>query len=382
MQKYIVSALILSTVCLSSPPAAWSEDSEPGPQASRMADDLKPEILGLLADWEGIFQGNPEVLDALARSRRRIEELSAEEVATAAPLFGGRIRDLRRLSRLAASEWKLSFAPVKSTADFPTAPYPNVDWDWLIEAFSSEDDISGSDSGEGNGNCNIANNPSADLLYAFQTIQTTVDAIAAIADRICNQFGSAVIAGANLSSLCIVTDIGAVVAQAFNANWNNCSDWIMAAEVTGSYERLDHVHTDLADAETALTSQIDANEVRIDALDAALVAHDQNLTTRTDGIDQTLDDTAQFLVDFMAERLQLRIEAYLAASDNKAIASFQLPSVHGGYLELVQQIATSAAMSGGKHAQGFLAKADDDFAAGAYKDAFENYGKAYRAAAN
>lgn len=380
MRQKILSAVLLATFCSSIPPSALADESILGRQAYREAATLKSETLGLLEDWEVIFQGSPDVLDALARSRRQIEALSVADVANAAPILGGRIGDLRQLSRMAASEMDLPAARTKSSADFPVAPYPNVGWDWLIEAFEDEDDIMGEDSGSGGGNCNLANAPSADLLYALQTIQTVVDGIAAVADRICNQFGSAVIAGTNLSSLCIVTDIAAVVAQAFNGNWNNCSGWIMAAEVTGTYERLDHVHTDLADAETSLTAEIDVNEVRIDALDAALVAHDQNLIERTDAIDRTLDDTARFLVDFLAERLQLRIEAYLAASDNEAIASFQLPSAYGGYLDLVQQIATGAAAGSSRQAQGFLATADDDFAAGDFKDAFENYGKAYRAA--
>ena len=343
--------------------------------------ELKAEVLGLLGQWQALFRGNPAVSDALERSRAQLEAMSSAQVQEVAPILAGRIADLRQLTGMAAEGIREMRTPSASTG-FPVAPYPNVGWDWLVEGFEDEDDVTGSDSGSGSGNCNLANAPSAAFLYSLQTIQTVVDAIAAVADRICNQFGSAVVAGANLSAVCIVTDIGAVVAQAFNGNWNNCSDWIMAAEVSGSYSRLEHLHDDVVAAESNLTTELDANETLIDALDAAVVAHDQNLTDRADLIDAALSATATFLMEFLDERLQLRIEDYLAASENSAIASFQLPEAFDGLLELIQEIVTDtvAAENGGLEAQGFLAAADAAFTAGRYKTAFENYGKAYRAA--
>jgi hypothetical protein len=83
------------------------------------------------------------------------------------------------------------------------------------------------------------------------------------------------------------------------------------------------------------------------------------------------------------------IEADLATESNGVkVAWYMTPTANGGKLDLVQQIVTqtlaSIVAAGGSigNAQSFLNKANADKAAGDFKSAYDNYRKAYKAAAN
>ncbi|MBA4121928.1 MAG: hypothetical protein H0X72_05640 [Acidobacteria bacterium] len=87
--------------------------------------------------------------------------------------------------------------------------------------------------------------------------------------------------------------------------------------------------------------------------------------------------------------LRSQIEADLAAESNGVkVAWYMTPTANGGKLDLVQSIVTltlaNITAAGGSigNAQSFLDSANVDKAAGRFKSAYDNYRKAYKAAAN
>jgi len=87
--------------------------------------------------------------------------------------------------------------------------------------------------------------------------------------------------------------------------------------------------------------------------------------------------------------LRSQIEADLATESNGVkVAWYMTPTANGGKLDLVQQIVTltlaNIQAAGGSigNAQSFLTKANQDKAAGNFKSAYDNYRRAYKAAAN
>ncbi len=87
--------------------------------------------------------------------------------------------------------------------------------------------------------------------------------------------------------------------------------------------------------------------------------------------------------------LRTQIEADLAEADNASpVALYLTPTAQGGHLDLVQTIVTQtlsrivAAGGSAGTAQSFLDKANADKAAGKFKSAYDNYRKAYKAAAH
>jgi len=87
--------------------------------------------------------------------------------------------------------------------------------------------------------------------------------------------------------------------------------------------------------------------------------------------------------------LRSQIEADLATEANAVkVAWYMTPTANGGKLDLVQSIVTltlaNIQAAGGSigNAQSFLTQANADKAAGNFKSAYDNYRKAYKAAAN
>ena len=86
-----------------------------------------------------------------------------------------------------------------------------------------------------------------------------------------------------------------------------------------------------------------------------------------------------------SQSLRIDIEMALAdTNDNKRISLFYLPYAHGGLLELVRQTVLdnmnanlAAGLSIG-NAQSWFDRAEESFAAGDYKKAYDQYAKAYK----
>ena len=103
---------------------------------------------------------------------------------------------------------------------------------------------------------------------------------------------------------------------------------------------------------------------------------------------QTLDALTITVGDQGKLELRLRIEEDLASAGNHPIALFEVPASGGGYLNLTRDIVADtiakmqAAGQGVANAQSFLAAGDAAAAAHAFREAYADYGKAYRAAAS
>jgi hypothetical protein len=112
------------------------------------------------------------------------------------------------------------------------------------------------------------------------------------------------------------------------------------------------------------------------------------VNNKLDAANTKLDDLAITVSDQGALNLRIHIEADLADPGNHPLALFEVPEANGGHLNLVRSIVADtiakmqATGQGVGNAQAFLAAGDAARAAGAYKSAYANYGKAYRAAAS
>lgn len=112
------------------------------------------------------------------------------------------------------------------------------------------------------------------------------------------------------------------------------------------------------------------------------------VNNKLDAANTKLDDLAITVSDQGALNLRMHIEDDLADPGNHPLALFEVPEANGGHLNLVRSIVADtiakmqATGQGVGNAQAFLAAGDAAKAAGAYKGAYANYGKAYRAAAS
>lgn len=362
---------------------------------------FRRDLLDLIDKSELLLNGAPaqgELLKMLRQARADVEAIPAEQFIELAPALGNQMAQLNRLT--ATLERRLAedrgARPAVKSAAFPSASYPNVSWSFLIDAFGEdEDDVPGGDpeSADEGDVCSLANAPSANTQFSLVNLSLVAEAARDTADRLCSFF-LGVLAGGNGSLACIVTDILFLIERGIVDNELLCSDNVQAAEVTGSYNRIGHLHDDLDSAKSNLTSRLDTAETNLTAevnfneallldLDADLVAHDQNLTARANTIDSTLDAQAQFLVEFRQENLRVRIERFLAAANAAPLASFQLPEAFGGFLEEVRDVVAEALANEppSGSAAGFFQKGEQRFSAGEYKRALDDYAKAYRAAA-
>jgi hypothetical protein len=112
------------------------------------------------------------------------------------------------------------------------------------------------------------------------------------------------------------------------------------------------------------------------------------VNNKLDAANTKLDNLAIAVSDQGALNLRIHIEDDLADPGNHPLALFEVPEANGGHLNLVRSIVADtiakmqATGQGVGNAQAFLAAGDAAKAAGAYKSAYANYGKAYRAAAS
>ncbi len=147
------------------------------------------------------------------------------------------------------------------------------------------------------------------------------------------------------------------------------------------------LNTNLTNAKNTIVANDNANTTNIvnnDNANKTTIVNNDNANTTTllnSGNANTLA-----LNDLI---LRSQIEADLAAEPGAVkVAWYMTPTANGGKLDLVQQIVTltlaNIQAAGGSigNAQSFLNQANADKAAGNFKSAYDNYRKAYKAAAN
>jgi hypothetical protein len=138
---------------------------------------------------------------------------------------------------------------------------------------------------------------------------------------------------------------------------------ITSGFVKGSYNRLEYVHNQIV----TLDDKVDVLDGKVDVLDGKV-----NVLT------------SEFR-DYRTLSIRTRIEINLAGHGDHPhpIAIFMLPAQFGGYLELARDIVQStinnmiAAGENVHQAMVWLTRGNNEFSAGRYKKAYDNYGKSY-----
>jgi hypothetical protein len=162
--------------------------------------------------------------------------------------------------------------------------------------------------------------------------------------------------------------------DAFVANFNNLSTLVnsrldVAVSTRATQASLNAFHNEFTTNATTVNTKLDG------------------ITSSVASANSKLDSLAITVGDQGALALRLQIEADLSEPGNHPVALFEVPASGGGYLDLTREIVVDtiakmqAAGQGVGNAQAHLAAGDAARAAQDYKNAYADYGKAYRAAA-
>lgn len=217
-------------------------------------------------------------LKAALESAGRELELAGDEELARAEMLAPIVKQMRqRIDQLTALVYAQSPNVNLFTAspDFPSAEYPHIDsLEFVITILSSDlpSVISflgaflipaipqtieavipyycvGDPDGDG-----IANRKDDLFVLTSQNLLAGAEALKEAASRICEQDLTIIGEGGNLSVLCIVSDVLFVAAKTVHENMLLCEGAIDSAEIEGTYHRVGHLHTDLADVDSDLAT--------------------------------------------------------------------------------------------------------------------------------
>jgi hypothetical protein len=222
---------------------------------------------------------------------------------------------------------------------------------------------------------------SGETRYALLITKEVTNSILAAATFVCNTS----ILGVNTSLACVPFSIAASIANGLFDTATFCAGEVTANQIDANFNRLAHLHDDLATGETTILNTSNANRTAIlgnaDTNRATIVANDNA-------------NTAAILANANANKNELRdlvlrsqVEADLAAADSAAVVVlFELPTANGGQLDLVTAIVTETIAdvlaAGGTVgiARDALDQANAAKATGDFKRAYALYRKAFKAA--
>jgi hypothetical protein len=381
--------------------SAWA-DREVDQIRVQRGKQLRQDLERVVVEYQEIIKFvpvQPEIAALLEDARDHLAKVPDRDLEAFAPELEASVAQLRT----AASAFRAAVSgrydsPVLKTSGLPGAAYPTVNWSFFIDSFSSTNDIPDN---AGNTSvtdwCTVASNPTPAQLFSFLNIDIAAEALRDTADRLCSFIGSFAVGGGNLSLICIVSDLVYMVQKSIKENWFLCGAVMGEAELRATFERVGHVHNDLATAKanlsgdlttakTAVLAELAQNMGLIWDLDGDLVAHDLKLTEKAAQVDAAIDAHYDALVDFRRQSLRHHIEQRLSEADHGAVALFFLPEFAGGYLETVRDIVdetiakAAAAGHNVRQARDLFSAGDDDLIAHDFKQAFDLYGRAYRSA--
>lgn len=231
--------------------------------------DVKQQMLISLDNLEVIAanSGLPlAILDAIQRNRQDVLAMHPSEFQAMPAELRSQLFEVARTTTSLKAAFAQQQPLVLKSSGFPDANYPVVNWTFTIEAIG--DLIEGDSQDQTRGDVCGFPGYTANTRFTVLNAAIVAEAVKDIAEQFCGQSGL----GFNASVICVFTDILAYVAIGIDANQELCNDFMTAAEVSGSYNRLDHIHTDLADAETAVLDAIATHDTEIKALLATLQA--------------------------------------------------------------------------------------------------------------
>jgi hypothetical protein len=165
------------------------------------------------------------------------------------------------------------------------------------------------------------------------------------------------------------------------------------ASVNAFTQTLDSLST-LVNSRLDVAVSTRATQSSLNTFHNEFTANATTVNSKLDGISSSLDaandklDNLTVLVEDQGDlALRMQIEADLSEPGNHPVALFEVPASAGGYLDLTRDIVAdtiakmrAAGQSVGR-AEAELAGGDAARAAGDFKGAYREYGKAYRSAA-
>jgi hypothetical protein len=372
----------------------------------------RESLMRIAAEYKKITATNrfgPGIESLLNQVTVQLASMSDEESVLAAQRFGPLID--RMTYDLAVLEHALPVAGPGGgggnlAGEFPGADYPAVDLaDFLITISSTNlpnlDDllalINPLNGGGTPGIPQIPNSlipgkciadpdgdgvptrvPDSELLYARMGLQG-LELTNAIAKDICGQDLGALGFSGNLSVVCILFDVAYMIPRFVYDNVTLCEGFTDGAEATASYARLGYLHEEMGEVKTGIAGLGAEIASGFDTVNGKL----DTVIAKADLILSQLDAQRIFLVGFRNLTVRMAIEENLTGNGNAKVSLFQLPGVHGGYLEVVRQIVletiqkTVAAGQPVFNAQKEFDRANLAFQQGSYKTAFDQYRKAY-----
>lgn len=317
---------------------------------------------------------------------------------------------------------------------FPQPRNIDLSWTVTIENSGEPDDDPPGTIGT-NGNCNSKDPLNGQQRYTFQTVAISLEAVADIAGKVCNQ---EVLVG-DASIACVVTDVAFLIAAGLDESAKNCQALIDTVTLTASHARLDHISQDLGELSSGIERQVGSSkrsvantaadsernisnairnitdglvdsaetasdnvQVQLDSSEQTLgealertegelvsvvMANTQSLSsrieTRSDRIDASISDNFGLLEGFRKDNLRYHIEKNLGDTSGP-VALFVLPGSRGGSIETVDVIVqeTISALSGtskrSSQAQSDYERARKFYDQGRFKDAYKWYRSAYK----
>ena len=412
MNKPMKRLLIVLTLFLATALAAQAQELGFKADYERI-DSLRADLIELVDRAEALQMGVLPPVD-LSKAKRQLAAASDEEMSEMYAAIGPYISEMRRVldRREVHLREMVSLIQKTSTPPFPEAVYP--------------EDLSGSGGADnsatwsglfsfGNPSVGSATGGDSDFSITVQAICSAFDlsdptnpvqipvedrlayqlrfdnkfvillaeVINDVAGHICGQEGYIAGIGGDFSAACIPFVIAFHVARPLEEFPAICDALINSAEIQGTYLRLEHLHEDLEQHETALathdtdiqTQLDDGLEEIVDTLDATAAA-----------ILTSVDESRQYFTRSFIERA-LRGELGNGNSNSpnvmNRIASVYLPELNGGLLSEVDAVVDDAIMeidmSGEStySAASLLAQAQVAAAGGSYKDAWDLYSEAY-----
>ena len=406
-----VLALTLALAPVAGPAYAQSRQTDPKVQYPAQELELLRgkliELTDAVKDLSVLLADSDEQVKKLDQARTAFEQLSLQDLKTyRAALDPARMNAGLVEARATIAEYTKGIdghsrigtqrGATANSAGLPERPGPDSVCDALI----------------GSGR------PSSDLASAADTVYYTAEGVHALANRGCNQLVVLVVlgegGGSNGSLACIAADVVLALAKVLRDKIKACSDDFSKRTLDTSYERLDHIHTDLEGSvandnanRTAIVANDNANRTAIvnnDNSNRMAIVNNDNTNTSSiiananankgDVIVNANSNTATIVATTSAAKVELRdlilrtqIEADLAStSDSNPAALFETPTANGGYLNLVRTIVSQtivniqAAGGGTGQAQSLLAQGDTFKNAGDFKRAYVTYQQAYKSA--
>lgn len=352
--------------------------------------------------------GEQKTEDSLGEIRSQIQQMSGKQLATLRKSINpSKLRAKISSSRAALGAYRDSVLKAASDSAMNTPGLPGI-----------------------NSFCGGPTPPEA--IIAADAVLFAAELVRDLAQDACNEVIVIVGEGGNGRLACIITDGIYNAAKIANVAIHFCDDDYSSSVGQASFDRLGHIHNDLADVKandntnynniignaaantTTITTDVtnakntivnndNSNKdtiVNNDNFNRTAIINNDNsnktaiinndnantvtITTAVENAKTTIVVNANANRD---ELIRLHIAADLASVDNAtSVAVFMLPAVKGGYLELVRTIVVQAitqlAGSSASQANSFLAQGDAAKTAGDYKKAYFWYRKAYKAATN